>query len=214
VSTTTAAVSAATEATTTAAVEATAATAASHGVPSAAACISMSSTSIAGPAASIAATGASIANSTAVAYTTAISDSAVSAATVVSTATIVATATPVSAIPRAGADKEATDKPARAVVAVRSASIGIIGVVAPRTDWCRIPVAVIPVSGTTNPNTDTDLRVSRSRHQRYGNHQRTEQQKISEEFHFRPPRQGIIECVTNRFGETSSALGYLRAPTT
>jgi hypothetical protein len=123
-----------------------------------------------------------IAYATAIAYTAAITDPTVVA--IVSTATIepaaIESATPVAAIPRPGADKDATYEPARSVIAVGRASVGIIRIVAVRTDWGRIPVAVVSVpSPVTNPNPHTYLGVSRSRHQRCGNHQRTEQQEIS-----------------------------------
>jgi trimeric autotransporter adhesin len=118
----------------------------------------MSTTCIAGSAASIGVTGASIAYSAAViAYTTAIARSAVvSTVAIIPTATIVATATPVAVIPRASADKEATDEPARAVVAIRSACVGIVVVIPPRAYGSRIPIAVIAVSWS-NPNPDSHL---------------------------------------------------------
>jgi hypothetical protein len=130
-------------------------------------------------------TSAGIAYATTVTYTTAISDSVSTAAivptvTIISTATIVSAAAPIAAIPRAGADKDAAHEPARSVVAVRCASVGVIVVIAPRADWGGISIAVISVSSTVpNPNTYTYLGVSRSRHQRCGDHQRTEQQEIS-----------------------------------
>jgi hypothetical protein len=159
-----------------------------------------------------------VSNSTAIACAAAITYSAVSAATV-STATIVAaatvsTASPVAVIPGAGTDEETTDKPARSIIAIGRASVGIVVVVAPGTDRSWVSIPIIPVSSVTNPDAHTYLSVSRSRHQRCGNHQRAEQQKISEKLHFRPPRQGIMQCVTNRFGDSSSTLGYLRVPTT
>src|ERR1700734_2490418 len=126
----------------------------------------MSATGIAGWAVIKAATSAGIAYATAVTYTTAIPDS-VSAAAIVSTPAIVSTATvesaaPVAAIPRAGADKEATYEPAWSVIAVRCASVGIIRIVTVRTDRSRIPIAVIPVSSTVpNPDPYTYLGVSR-----------------------------------------------------
>jgi hypothetical protein len=121
----------------------------------------MSTARIAGSAASKAVTGACIADSATIAYATAISNSAVSTAAVVSTAaTIVSTATPVPAIPRAGADKDATDKPARAVEAIRRARVRIVVVIPPRTDRSGIPIAVIPVPGTDS-DTYTDLRIGR-----------------------------------------------------
>jgi hypothetical protein len=91
----------------------------------------MSAACIACPAAGKAVTGASIANTTAIAYTAAIPDSAVSTPAIVSTATPISAATPVAVIPRAGADKDATHEPARSIVAIRRASVGIIGIIAP-----------------------------------------------------------------------------------
>jgi hypothetical protein len=171
VSTTTTAVSATTEAAATAAVEATASTHAAavkatgattaYRVGNTATCERMSTAGIAGSAASKAVTGACIADSATVAYTTTISNSAVSTAAVVSTATtIVSTATPVPAIPRASADKEATDEPARAVVAIRRTGVRIVVVIPPRTDRSGIPIAVIPVP-RTDSDTYTDLRIGR-----------------------------------------------------
>jgi len=137
-------------------------------------------------AAGIASSGPGVAYATAVTYTAAIPDTTVAAAAIVSTTAIVSTATPVptaapvAAIPRASADKEATYEPARSVIAVRRASVGIIRIVAVGTDRSRIPIAIISVSSTVpNPDAYAYLGVSRSRHQCYGDHQRTEQQEIS-----------------------------------
>jgi hypothetical protein len=98
----------------------------------------MSTARIAGRAVTEGVTRASIAYSTAaIAYTTAIARSAVVATVavatvaIVATATIVTTPTPISVIPRAGANKHATHEPARSVVAVRCARIGIVVVIAP-----------------------------------------------------------------------------------
>jgi hypothetical protein len=119
----------------------------------------------------------------------------VSAVTVVPAATVVP-ATPVTVIPGAGADKEATDEPARAIVAIGRAGVRIIRIVTPGADRSRVSITVISVSVISVSVTDTDthtyLGVSRSRHQRCGNYQRSEQQKISEKLHFEPPRQGIM----------------------
>ena len=92
-------------------------------------------------------TSASVADSTAVAYATAIaSPTVVPAAAIVSAPAIVPTATPITVIPGAGADEEATDKPARPIVAIGRASIRVIVVIAPRTHRRGVPVTVIPVS--------------------------------------------------------------------
>jgi hypothetical protein len=70
--------------------------------------------------------GPRIADTATVSIPTAVPDSAVVAA-----ATVISTASPITAIPGAGTDKDATDEPARSIVAVRGASVRIIGVVAP-----------------------------------------------------------------------------------
>ncbi len=127
----------------------------------------------------------------------------VSTTPIVSTAAVVASATPIPVIPGAGPNEEPTHEPARSVIAVGRASVRIIGVVTPGADRSR--VSVISVTVISDTNTHTYLCVSRNRHQRYWNHQRAEQQKISEQLHFRPPRQGIMHCVT-------TALAILRAP--
>jgi hypothetical protein len=114
----------------------------------------------------------------------------ITTATVVTAATVVP-ATPITVVPGAGADEEATDEPARSVVAIGSAGVRIIRVVAPGTDGSRVAVTVVSVSSITDADTHTNLGVSRSRHQRCGN-QRAEQQKISEKLHLVPPRQGIM----------------------
>jgi hypothetical protein len=118
--------------------------------------------------------GSGVPNSTAIAVV--ISRVAiVSTATVVSTAaiiaaaTVVSTASPVAVIPRAGTDEDATDEPARSIVAIRRASVGIVVVVAPGADRSRVSIPIIPVSSVTDTDTHTYLGVSRSRHQRCGN---------------------------------------------
>jgi hypothetical protein len=176
VSTAATAVSAAAEAATTA-VEATASTAANHGVPTAA-CVTMcpGPASIAGSAASIAVSGACIADSAAVTYSTTVAIAAVAGSTVIAAASPVAATSPISVIPRAGADKDATDEPARAVITVRSACIWSIGIVAPRTyRSSRIPIAIVPVP-RANPNTDADLGIGGSSNKkRCGNRYDAEQ---------------------------------------
>jgi hypothetical protein len=227
VSTATAAVSTATAAVeaaaTTTAVEAT--TAANASAMVAAACAAavvatgaaadecVAATGIPGRPAVKAASTSGVSNSAAIAAVIS-SAAVVSTATVVAAATVVATASPVAVIPGASTDKEAADEPARSIVSIRRASVRIVVVVAPRTDRSRVSIPIIPVSSVTNPDAHTYLSVSRSRHERCGNYQRAEQQKISEKLHFGPPRQGIMHCVTNRFGDSSNTLGYLRVPTT
>jgi hypothetical protein len=134
----------------------------------------------------------------------------VSTATVIAPAAVVSAASPVTVIPGARADEEATDEPTRSIVALGCASVGIVVVVAPGADRSRISIPIIPVPPVVaDTDTHTYLGVSRSRHQRCRNYQRSEQQKISEKLHFEPPRQGIMHCITSRFGDTSNTLGYL-----
>jgi hypothetical protein len=107
----------------------------------------------------------------------------VSTATIVAAATVVSAATPITVVPGAGADKEATHKPARSVVAIGRAGIRIIRIVAPGTDRSRVSITVVSVSvSIIDADTHTNLSISRSRHQHCGN-QRGEQQKISEKLH-------------------------------
>jgi hypothetical protein len=165
----------------------------------------VAATCIAGRSVVKAATSPGVPDSTAIASAVISAAPVVSTATVVAAAAVVAAATPVTVVPGAGADEETADKPARSIEAIGGACVGIVVVVAPGADGSRIAVAVISVSTITNPDTYTHLGVRRSRHERCGNHQRAEQQKISEKLHFEPPRQGIMHCVT-------TALAILRAP--
>jgi hypothetical protein len=176
-------------------------------------CEAVSTTCIAGSAVVKGIASAGVANSTPVTSTTTVAvarSTVVSTAAIVAAATVVSAAAPVPAIPRASSDEETTDKPARPVVAVGRACVRIIVVIPPRADRGGVPVAVITVSTVStviaNPDTYTYLGTRRSRHKRCGNHQRAEQQEISENLHFGPPRQGIMHCVTNRFGDTSTTL--------
>jgi hypothetical protein len=123
----------------------------------------MSSTRIAGRATSKAVTSPGITYPAAViTYAAAIACSAVvSTPAIIPAATIVAAATPVAVIPRACADKEATHEPARSVVAIRRACVRIVVVIAPRTNWSRIPIPIIPVSGS-DPNPDSHLGIGGS----------------------------------------------------
>jgi hypothetical protein len=161
-------------------VSATDATPAAVEAAGSAACECVRATSITSRAVVKAVTSPGVPNSTAIAYSAAIAGPAVSTATVA--AATVATATPVAVIPGAGADEEATEEPARAIEAVGRASVGIIAVIPPRTDRSRVTVVSVSTTisvSTTNPDAYTYLGVSRSRHQRCGNHQRAEQQEIS-----------------------------------
>jgi hypothetical protein len=149
-----------------------------------AACERMSAACVTSSSVVEAITGASVSNATAVAYSTAIACSAVvPTATVVATAAIVSATSPIAVIPGAGADEDPSDKPARAIVAIGRARVGIIVVVPPRTHWGRVSVAIIPVPRIpvpwTNANSYTDLGISGSRHKRYWNHYGAEQQEIS-----------------------------------
>lgn len=108
-------------------------------------------------------TPASIANSTAIANPAAIAyTTAISVPTAVSVP--VPTASPIATIPRARADKESADEPARSVVPIGGARVGVVRVVAPRTGRSTIAVTIISVPVVAaNPNPHTDLSVSRSR---------------------------------------------------
>jgi hypothetical protein len=167
-----------------------------------ASCEGVSATGVTGRTVVIAAASPGIANAAAIPNPTAIAYSTVSTATVVAATTVVTAATPISVIPRSGADKDAAHKPARSVITIRGATIGSIRVVAPRANRSIVPIPVtIP-----NPNPNTNLSLSGSRHKRRRNRQRAEQQEVSEKFHFGPPRQGIMQCVTNRFGVPPAPL--------
>jgi hypothetical protein len=174
-------------------------------------CEGVSTTRIAGSAMVKGSASPRVANSAPVtdsAATVAVARSSVVAtAAIVSAATVVSAATPIPVVPGAGSDEETTDKPARPVVAVGRACVRIIVVIPPRADRGGVPVAVITVStAIANPDTYTYLGTRRSRHERCRNYQRAEQHEISENLHFGPPRQGIMHCVTNRFGDTSRTL--------
>jgi hypothetical protein len=197
----------------TAAVEATAYIATAVVPTRCATCEAMSTTGIAGSAVVIAGASAGVANSTTVTNSTpavAVARSTVVAtAAIVAAAAVISTATPIPVIPGAGSDEEATDKPARSIVSIGRARVGVVVVISPRTHRRRVPVTVISVStavANANPDTNTYLGTRRSRHERCRNDQRAEQQEISENLHFGPPRQGIMHCVTNRFGDTSTTL--------
>jgi hypothetical protein len=83
-------------------------------------------------------------------------------------------------VPRAGADEEAADKPARSVIAVGSTRVRSVVVIAPRTDGSRVSISIIPVpAAITNSNADAHLRVRRRSKKRCGNHQGAEQHEVS-----------------------------------
>ena len=125
---------------------------------------------VASPAACIIATGASIANSTAISNPAAIAYAAISTTTVaVPAATVAIPATsPITAIPGTRANKDAAYEPARPVITVGGATIRSIRIVAPRTNRRAVPITVIAISvAAANSDTDADLGVRRrSRHQR------------------------------------------------
>jgi hypothetical protein len=134
--------------------------------------VAYATTTIAIPAAAtVAVTTASVAVA---ATTIAVSSAAISVAT-----------TPVTVIPRAGADEDTTQKPARAVVAIGRAGIRSVIVITPLAYRSGVPVisvAVITVS-ITNPNSDahTNLGICRSRssQKRCGDHQGAEQHEVA-----------------------------------
>jgi hypothetical protein len=125
---------------------------------------------IAGATASEAVTTASVAYAT---TTVAISAATISVAgpAIVSTTTISIAASPITVIPGAGADKEPTNKPARAVKAIRRTGVWVIVVIAPRTNRGGVAISVIPVPAiaSSNPNADTHLSVGRGNHERCRN---------------------------------------------
>jgi hypothetical protein len=205
VSTTAATMSAAAEAAPTTVEAATTATPASKCMSTAASkCMSTAacdrvSASIASPAASVsstapskAVTGTSVANSTPIANPTAIAYPA-TVAVAIATTTVVAAATPVAVVPRAGADKDATDEPARTIVAIGRTCVRGVVVIPPRADRSRVSVSIITVP-RANAYPDTDLGISRSSKERCGNQDGAEQHEISKKAHFGPPRQGICSA--------------------
>ena len=137
---------------------------------------------------------------------TSIADSAPSVAVATSSVTVPTTAiaiadaaititaaTPIAAIPRASAYEQAADKPARAVVAVRSAGVRRIVVIAPLANGsgvrvvvavAAIPTIAIPRAANANSHTYLGLGGSGSDQEGCGNHQGTEQHEISYKAHF------------------------------
>jgi hypothetical protein len=87
----------------------------------------------------------------------------VAAAIAPTAATPITATTPVAVIPRAGADKDAADEPARTVVAVRCASIRVVRVIAPAAhrSW-TVAISIVISVTRTNPNAHPDLSVRRS----------------------------------------------------
>jgi hypothetical protein len=106
---------------------------------------------------------ASITNATAVSYAVAAAVAVAAAIAVTATISITPTATPVTVIPGAGADEDATHEPARSVVAIRRASVGVVGVITPAADrgWAVTIAVVISVS-RIDADTHTDLSIRRS----------------------------------------------------
>lgn len=113
--------------------------------------------------AAVATTIAAVAYATAIAVTTAsVAVAADAAITVAASITPAAPPTaPVTVIPGTSADKQATRKPVRSVVAVGCAGIGIVRVVTVIADWRRrrvvIPIAAVPATDT---NADCNLGIS------------------------------------------------------
>jgi hypothetical protein len=101
----------------------------------------------------------------------------VAAAIAPTAATPVAAPTPVPVIPRASADKDAADEPARTVVAIGCASIRIIVVVPPAANWSRpIAITIVVAISRTYPDAHTYLSVRRSGQQSRWNENHTKQQ--------------------------------------
>ncbi len=156
---------AAVEPTTAAAVEPAATTAAESTAGEAA-----SPSSIAGATARKAITTASVAHSTAT-ISVATATISIARSAIVSAATVPVAASVIAAIPGPGAYKEAADKPARAVVTIRRASIWVIVVITPLTGR-GVSISVIPIAAVAaiaNSNADTHLGVSRGNHERCRN---------------------------------------------
>jgi hypothetical protein len=120
---------------------------------------------------------AGIANTTAIGYGATTITTPVPAAI----AAPVSATTPVTVIPGTGTDEEATDEPARTVVAVGCTCIRIVGVVAPLANWrCRgISISISVIATISHPNTNGYLGMGGIGYQRGGNHEGPEQQKIS-----------------------------------
>jgi len=127
----------------------------------------------------------SVAYATAVSGTATVSVTTTIAYTAVSTAIAIATAisvapTPVPVVPRPGADEEAADEPARSVITIGSAGVGIVVVVAPLAGRRWITVVPVPVPvANTHPDTNAHLSICRSSKKRCGNHYGAEQHEIS-----------------------------------
>jgi hypothetical protein len=108
----------------------------------------------------------------------AITDAAIAAPTVIAVAVAVpGSATVVAAIPGPCADEKSARKPARSVIAVWSASVGIIRVITVSASWGTVPVvAVIADRGNHWANSDADCDL-RMRSKGSGNGEKTEQYK-------------------------------------
>jgi hypothetical protein len=128
--------------------------------------IAACATAIAASAATIAASAATITASAAASITARSADITASAVTVAAATVAIATAiavaisaaTPV--VPRSDADKEAAREPARSVIAVGCASVGVIGVIAPRASRGTI-IGVISGIGHSGANAHPDLGIRR-----------------------------------------------------
>jgi hypothetical protein len=75
-----------------------------------------------------------------------------------------AAAAVVTAIPGAGADKDAAIEPRRPIVPIGRTGVGVVAVVTIGTDWSRVAVTI---SWATDPNSNRDLgmRIGRGREQ-------------------------------------------------
>jgi hypothetical protein len=104
--------------------------------------------------------------------------------------------TPVAVIPGAGANEDATDEPAGAVVAVRRAGIGIVAVIPIRTNRSRavsVPVIIrgvivlAIVARIPNPYADGHLRLSARCQRQWSRHENQRNEPSKEPFHFTSP---------------------------
>jgi hypothetical protein len=102
------------------------------------------------------------------------STSAESAAITVAAAISVATVAPAAVIPRAGANKEAADEPARTVIAVGSAAIRCVRIVAPITDRGTIGIGCVD-NRRTDANSNPNLSVCRGRESKRQNQEHCHQ---------------------------------------
>ena len=86
--------------------------------------------------------------------------------------------TPVTAVPWAGADEQPTYEPVRAVVAIGSTGVGIIGVVTVIADWRRRRV-IIPIAAVSAAYTDPDCHLGVSALHQHGAGNQGKEQNVS-----------------------------------